>query len=118
MSLPTLKLHQSTPFTTKILTPFIQYKLNMQFNTLLSAMAVMVAATGVAADCSPSHPIGDKCPSTSEGALFCDNSCSNIVSFNMAFLSLLELRTNMIKDYLPRRSYQAEQRVWQGLLQI
>lgn len=52
----------------------------MHFNALLSGAVAALLATGVAADCSPTHPIGDKCPSTSEGARFCDPSCSSIVS--------------------------------------
>ncbi|GJN68017.1 hypothetical protein VFPFJ_04607 [Purpureocillium lilacinum] len=51
----------------------------MHFNALLSGAVAALLATGVAADCSPTHPIGDKCPSTSEGARFCDPSCSSII---------------------------------------
>ncbi|UNI16535.1 hypothetical protein JDV02_002962 [Purpureocillium takamizusanense] len=51
----------------------------MHFNALLSGAVAALLAAGVAADCSPTHPIGDKCPSTSEGAYFCDPSCSNVI---------------------------------------
>lgn len=53
----------------------------MQYTSILvklAAAAVMVAS--VSADCSPTHPLGDDCPSTSEGAYFCTPDCTDIVS--------------------------------------
>ena len=53
----------------------------MKLNSLFtSAAAILLAIGATAQSCQPSHGVGEDCFTVNDGALYCDNTCSEIVS--------------------------------------
>ena len=54
----------------------------MLLNSLFSsAAAILLATEAMAQSCAPSHGVGEDCDTVNDGALYCDNTCSEIVSY-------------------------------------